>query len=210
MALDTDRRLFFSLPYFGFRTSVSVLRLPHFSVFHLPPLKFEGLQSYVSRVSDQLSDKLTFGRLFQANKKSSTFRSCANLYTYLRTICNPNMNLQRYCFEILRANETSVRKLQFSDDTINFRTLLIPKLERSVELPNLVGRYSHPSPHKVPNFGFCCTCGYPGWEVPTWVRGSLLGLDRLCSSPCLLFYSLIPKILTHYALQFTYYAFQFT
>ena len=26
-----------------------------------------------------------------------------------------------------------------------------------------------------------------------------LGLDRLCSSPCLLFYSLIPKILTYYA-----------
>ena len=36
-----------------------------------------------------------------------------------------------------------------------------------------------------------------------------LGLDRLCSSPCLLFYSLIPKTfkLTYYALQFTYYAF---
>ena len=33
----------------------------------------------------------------------------------------------------------------------------------------------------------------------------IVGLDRLCSSP-----SLIPKILTHYALQFTYYAFQFT
>ena len=38
----------------------------------------------------------------------------------------------------------------------------------------------------------------------------LLGLDRLCSSPCLLFYSLIPKILAHYALQSTYYAFQLT
>ena len=36
-----------------------------------------------------------------------------------------------------------------------------------------------------------------------------VGLDRLCSSPCLLFYSLIPKILIHYALQFTYYAFRF-
>ena len=35
-ALDTDSRLFFSLPYFGFRTSVSVLRFQHFSVFHLP------------------------------------------------------------------------------------------------------------------------------------------------------------------------------
>ena len=28
--------------------------------------------------------------------------------------------------------------------------------------------------------------------------------------PIILFYSLIPKILTHYALQFTCYAFQFT
>ena len=37
-----------------------------------------------------------------------------------------------------------------------------------------------------------------------------LGLDRLCSSLCLLFYSQIPQILTHYALQFTYYAFRFT
>ena len=32
-----------------------------------------------SRVSDQLSDRLIFGRLFQANEKFSTFRSCANL-----------------------------------------------------------------------------------------------------------------------------------
>ena len=33
------RRLFFSLPYFRFRTSVSVLRFPHFSIFHLPTYK---------------------------------------------------------------------------------------------------------------------------------------------------------------------------
>ena len=39
-ALDTDRRLYFSLPYFGFRTSVSILRFPHFSIFHLPFLKY--------------------------------------------------------------------------------------------------------------------------------------------------------------------------
>ena len=31
------------------------------------------------RVSDQLSDGLIFGRLFQANEKFSTVRSCANL-----------------------------------------------------------------------------------------------------------------------------------
>ena len=31
------------------------------------------------RVSDQLSDRLIFGRLFQANEKFSTFRSYANL-----------------------------------------------------------------------------------------------------------------------------------
>ena len=30
------RRLFFSLPYFHFRTSVSVLRFPYFSIFHFP------------------------------------------------------------------------------------------------------------------------------------------------------------------------------
>ena len=32
-----------------------------------------------NRVSDQLSDGLIFGRLFQANEKFSTFRSCVNL-----------------------------------------------------------------------------------------------------------------------------------
>ena len=42
VTLDTERQLFFSLPYFGFRTSVSVLRFPHFSVFHLPQLFFYG------------------------------------------------------------------------------------------------------------------------------------------------------------------------
>ena len=35
--------------------------------------------SHTSRVSDQLSDGLTFGRLFQANENFSTFRSCAKL-----------------------------------------------------------------------------------------------------------------------------------
>ena len=35
--------------------------------------------SYKRRVSDQLSDGLIFGRLFQANEKFSAFRSCANL-----------------------------------------------------------------------------------------------------------------------------------
>ena len=33
----------------------------------------------LGRVSDQLSDRLIFGRLFQANEKFSTFRSYANL-----------------------------------------------------------------------------------------------------------------------------------
>ena len=33
----------------------------------------------VSRVSDQLSDGLIFGRLFQANERFSAFRSCASL-----------------------------------------------------------------------------------------------------------------------------------
>ena len=36
-----------------------------------------------SRVSDQLSDRLIFGRLFQANEKFSTFRSCANFVDLL-------------------------------------------------------------------------------------------------------------------------------
>ena len=49
-----------------------------------------------------------------------------------------------------------------------------------------------------------------------WIKSGLvhalwqcmsLGLDRLCSNPCLLFYSLIPKVLTYYAFRFTYYAF---
>ena len=35
-ALDTDRWLFFSLPYFRFHTSVSILWFSLFSVFHLP------------------------------------------------------------------------------------------------------------------------------------------------------------------------------
>ena len=38
-----------------------------------------GRMSAMNRVSDQLSDRLIFGRLFQANEKFSTFRSCANL-----------------------------------------------------------------------------------------------------------------------------------
>ena len=44
-------------------------------------LRLWGLSSrkHGARVSDQLSDRLIFGRLFQANKKFSTFRSCANL-----------------------------------------------------------------------------------------------------------------------------------
>ena len=50
--------------------------------------------------------------------------------------------------------------------------------------------------------------GKDAWSVKyESIKLCCLGLDRLCSSPCLLFYSLIPKILTHYALQFTYYAF---
>ena len=32
-----------------------------------------------SRVSDQLSDGLIFGQLFQANERSSAFRSCVTL-----------------------------------------------------------------------------------------------------------------------------------
>ena len=42
-----------------------------------------GLRAYHStgaaRVSDQLSDGLIFGRLFQANERFSAFRSCASL-----------------------------------------------------------------------------------------------------------------------------------
>ena len=38
-----------------------------------------SLASLGIRVSDQLSDRLIFGRLFQANERFSTFRSCANL-----------------------------------------------------------------------------------------------------------------------------------
>ena len=34
--LDTDKWLFFSLPYFRFHISISVLRFPYFSVFHFP------------------------------------------------------------------------------------------------------------------------------------------------------------------------------
>ena len=71
--------------------------------------------------------------------------------------CNPKMNLLRYCFVVLQANEDCIHKLQISNDTINFRTLLIQNLESSVKPPNLVGRYFYPSPHKAPNFGFCCT-----------------------------------------------------
>ena len=37
------------------------------------------LSRHIARVSDQLSDRLIFGRLFQANEKFSTFQSCANL-----------------------------------------------------------------------------------------------------------------------------------
>ena len=43
-ALDTDRRLFFSLPYFGFRISVSVLSFQYFSVFHLPEVLGQALR----------------------------------------------------------------------------------------------------------------------------------------------------------------------
>ena len=62
------------------------------------------------------------------------------------------MNLLRYRIVVLKANESSVRKLQNSDDTINFRTLLIYKLESSVELPNLVCKYSYPSPSQSSKF----------------------------------------------------------
>ena len=43
----TDRRLFFTLLYFHFRTSVSILRFLHFSVFHLPHsnVQFPGITS---------------------------------------------------------------------------------------------------------------------------------------------------------------------
>ena len=34
---------------------------------------------YLSRVIDQLSDGLIFGRLFQASERFSAFRCCANL-----------------------------------------------------------------------------------------------------------------------------------
>ena len=37
------------------------------------------LTAIATRVSDQLSDRLIFGRLFQANEKFSTFQSCSNL-----------------------------------------------------------------------------------------------------------------------------------
>ena len=47
-SLNTDRRLFFSLPYFGFCTSISVLRFLHFSVFHLPFDSFCGVLTRVS------------------------------------------------------------------------------------------------------------------------------------------------------------------
>ena len=117
-----------------------------------PPIR--GVSA--SRVIDQLSDGLIFGRFFQADKRFSAFCSCANLYTYLRTICTPKMALLWYCFTLLQASENCIRKLQILDDTINFRTLLIQMLESSVKPQNLVGRYSCPSPHKAPNFGFCC------------------------------------------------------
>ena len=54
------------------------------------------------------------------------------LHFGLASLCRPilayyfqSMNLLRYRIAVLQANETSVRKLQISDDTINFRTLLI-------------------------------------------------------------------------------------
>ena len=37
-ALNTNSWLFFSFLCFGFRTSVSLLRFPHYSVFHLPQM----------------------------------------------------------------------------------------------------------------------------------------------------------------------------
>ena len=102
-----------------------------------------------TRVSDQLSDGLIFGRLFQANEIFLRF----DLAPACRSTCVQLMNLLRCRFAMLQVNEVSVRKLQTSDDTINFRTL---KLESSVDLPNSVCRYSCPSSHKTPNFGFCC------------------------------------------------------
>ena len=55
-----------------------------------------------------------------------------DLLVYYLQSKDPKMNLLRYRFVILQANKISVRKVQISDDTINFRTLLIQKLESNV------------------------------------------------------------------------------
>ena len=55
------RRLFFSIPYFRFRTSVSVLRFPHFCVFHLPQTNTLGIHylSYTHGFIVKRGHKLT-------------------------------------------------------------------------------------------------------------------------------------------------------
>ena len=42
-------------------------------------ISFPSISTMAILLSDQLSDRLIFGRLFQADEKLSTFRSCANL-----------------------------------------------------------------------------------------------------------------------------------
>ena len=65
---------------------------------------------------------------------------------------------------ILQANKISVRKVQISDDTINFRTLHVIEAGEQRKLPNLVSRYSPSASHfpltKLKILGSAALCWY--------------------------------------------------
>ena len=73
--------------YFKRKLSVSSFKWYHFPVAHAmcAEVTFVLIFSHTTsieqkcRVSDQLSDGLIFGRLFQANERISAFRSCVTL-----------------------------------------------------------------------------------------------------------------------------------
>ena len=90
-ALDTDRRLSFSLPYFRFRNSVSVVRFPYFSVFSLALKKVQMkpwmFGQYISRILFRNPWKRSFCDLCMLHHSLRPNTHCSGFWIYKRQLC---------------------------------------------------------------------------------------------------------------------------
>ena len=86
------------------------------------------------RLNYQLSDGSIFEQLYREDGKSYDCRSCARTQPHPRVYCKSNTTLERCCVLAIFARNVSVRRLQFSDKMINFRTALTIGIQKQSQI----------------------------------------------------------------------------